>query len=76
MLKGQLYVFNKINDHKYTIIELLFQDDSGICMTDYQGQATPRLNPDKPAAPDALSKSITGQFSKGGFQKKIQSKKF
>ena len=75
MLKGQLYVFNKINDHKYTIIELLFQDDSGICMTDYQGQAAPRLNPAEPSAPDALSKSITSSFLKEAFQKKIPVKK-
>lgn len=75
MLKGQLYIFNKKNDHKYTIIELLFEDDSGICMTDYQKQATPRLNPDKPVAPDALSTSITPGFLKKVFQNKIPVKK-
>src|SRR4051812_43298520 len=54
MLRGQLFIFNKTNDHKNTIIELIFTDGSGLCLTDYQHQATPRLNPEKPAAPDAM----------------------
>lgn len=54
MLRGNLYKFKEKNIQKYTIIELLFDDDSGLAMTDFQGQATPTLNPEERDAPDAL----------------------
>lgn len=75
MLKGQLYIFDKKNDHKYTIIELIFGDGSGLCLTDFQKAATPKLNPEKPSAPDALSKMVTAKFLKEALQKKIPIKK-
>jgi formamidopyrimidine-DNA glycosylase len=75
MLKGQLYLFNKKNDHKYTIIEMIFDDQSGLCLTDFQRQATPKLNPDKPTAPDALSKTITAKFLTEILQKNVPVKK-
>src|SRR5690349_2267026 len=36
MLLRQLNLFEGKNDHKYAIIELLFDDETGIAMTDYQ----------------------------------------
>src|ERR1700710_2528812 len=45
MLRGQLFFFEKKNEHKYTIIELLFDDDSGLALTDFQGAANAHLNP-------------------------------
>lgn len=45
MLRGQLHLFKENNDKKFTIIELLFTDGYGLAMTDFQGQATPTLNP-------------------------------
>jgi formamidopyrimidine-DNA glycosylase len=59
MLHGQLHLFTKKNDQKHTIIELLFSDASGLALTDYQGIATPSLNPEENEAPDALSKKLT-----------------
>src|SRR5215218_1599768 len=41
MLRGKLHVFTKKNDQKNTIIELLFADDTGLALADYQGAATP-----------------------------------
>lgn len=64
MLKGQLHLYHKKHDEKYPIIELLFTDGTGLTMTDWQGQATPTLNPVPRAAPDALSKSVTYTFLK------------
>lgn len=54
MLRGNLYKFEEKNTQKYTIIELLFSEDSGLAMADFQGQATPTLNPEDRDAPDAL----------------------
>jgi len=64
MLKGKLNYFEKKNEHKYTIIELLFTDGTGLAMTDFQGQATPTLNPEPRAAPDALSADAGYKFLK------------
>lgn len=64
MLRGQMYLFEGKNDHKYTIIELLFDDDTGLAMTDFQGQATPTLNPEDRDAPDAMSDEVDYKFLK------------
>ncbi|MCW3108230.1 MAG: DNA-formamidopyrimidine glycosylase [Segetibacter sp.] len=64
MLNGNLYLFTKTNEHKNTIIELLFNDDTGLALTDYQGMATPTLNPEKRSSPDALSKEVDYNFLK------------
>jgi formamidopyrimidine-DNA glycosylase len=70
MLRGQLHLFEGKNDHKYTIIELLFDDDTGIAMADYQGQATPTLNPEERDTPDALSDEVNYSFLKDQLQSK------
>lgn len=70
MLRGQLYLFEGTNDHKYTIIELLFDDDTGLAMADYQGQATPTLDPEERDAPDALSEEVNYKFLQDALQKK------
>jgi len=54
MLHGQLFIFNKTNGHKFTIIELLFDDGTGLTLTDFQKAATPTLNPADNDTPDAL----------------------
>src|SRR3990170_4457845 len=35
MLKGKLHLFDTKNEEKYTIIELLFDDGTGLAMTDF-----------------------------------------
>ena len=70
MLKGQLYLFEGKNEQKYTIIELLFDDDTGLAMTDFQGQATPTLNPEERDTPDALSEEMNYKFLKEHLQTK------
>lgn len=68
MLNGNLYLFSKANEHKNTIIELLFNDETGLALTDFQGMATPTLNPGKRTAPDALSKEADYNFLKEKMQ--------
>jgi formamidopyrimidine-DNA glycosylase len=69
MLNGNLYLFDKTNDHKNTIIELLFADDSGLALTDYQGMAAVTLNPQEKTSPDALSKELNFTFLKEALSK-------
>ena len=64
MLKGQLYLYEKKNEHKRTIAELLFTDGIGLALDDYQGQATITLNPEISKTPDALSKETNLAFFK------------
>lgn len=64
MLRGGLHFFDGKNDKKFAIVELLFTDGSGLAMTDYQGQATPTLDPKPPAAEDALSEKVDFKFLK------------
>ncbi|MEP6610981.1 MAG: Fpg/Nei family DNA glycosylase [Mucilaginibacter sp.] len=54
MLHGQLQQFDKINSHKFTIVEMLFEGDKGLALTDFQKAATPTLDPEKLDTPDAL----------------------
>jgi formamidopyrimidine-DNA glycosylase len=68
MLHGKLEWFNKKNSHKFTVLELLFDDDTGLAVTDFQGQATPTLNPEMDEAPDALSKQVNAAFLKKQLQ--------
>jgi formamidopyrimidine-DNA glycosylase len=64
MLNGELHLFNGKNEKKNTIIELLFDDDTGLALTDYQRAATPTLNPEEKDAPDALSEEVDFDFLK------------
>jgi formamidopyrimidine-DNA glycosylase len=64
MLRGKLYLFEGTNEHKYTILELIFTDNTGLALTDFQGQATPTLNPHKKEAQDALSEAVDVNFLK------------
>jgi formamidopyrimidine-DNA glycosylase len=64
MLRGKLHIFQEKNDHRFTIIELLFSGGTGLAMADFQGQATPTLNPAPKQAPDALSKNVNYKFLK------------
>src|SRR3989337_4564753 len=64
MLRGKLYQFDEENSQKYTIIELLFTDNSGLAMADFQGQATPTFNPEARETPDALSDELNYGYLK------------
>jgi formamidopyrimidine-DNA glycosylase len=67
MLRGQLFFFEGEHDKKYPIIELAFADGSGLVMTDFQGQATPTLNPEEHDGVDAMSEEVDFAFLKKKF---------
>lgn len=69
MLHGKLFLFKDKNDNKYPIIELHFNDDTGLVLTDFQGIATPTLNPADKDAPDALSKDAGVEYLTARLQK-------
>lgn len=69
MLRGKLHAFEEKNTQKYTIIELLFSDNSGLALADFQGQATPTLNPEPRDAPDALSDDVDLAFLRSQLSK-------
>lgn len=69
MLHGQLFMFNKTNDNKFTIIEMLFDDGTGLALTDFQKAATPTLDPADNSTPDALD------FDSEYLEKKLSSTK-
>lgn len=62
MLHGKLYFFEKENTNKHTVTELLFEDGTGLALTDFQGAANPSLNPEEKEAPDALSAELTAAY--------------
>ena len=64
MLRGKFVAFDKKNSEKFTIVELTFDDGSGLALTDFQGQANITLNPEPRDAPDALSSRVNLAFLK------------
>jgi len=70
MLHGSLRLFENKNDHKFTILELIFESGSGLALTDFQRQATPALNPDDAKTGiDALSNKLDAKFLTGALSK-------
>lgn len=55
MLTGDLFLFEKKNEKKSTIVEFHFSDGSGIALTDRMRNANIRLNPEDKKGIDALS---------------------
>lgn len=64
MLHGKLFLFEGENANKYPILELQFTDGSGLVLTDFQKAATPTLNPEEKAAPDAMDESAGYKYLK------------
>jgi formamidopyrimidine-DNA glycosylase len=70
MLHGGLEISNDKNDKKHTIVELHFEKDKILVLTDYQGVANISLNPEVKDAPDALSEDVDYKFLKEKLSKK------
>lgn len=62
MLHGKFAQFEKTNEEKYPVFEILFEDGSGLAVTDFQKQAMVKLNPEEKNAPDALSSKVNKKF--------------
>ena len=54
MLTGDIFLFDKKNDRKSTIVELHFKDGSGMALTDRMRNAYIKLNPEDKKGIDAL----------------------
>jgi formamidopyrimidine-DNA glycosylase len=54
MLHGQLALLMDNYEQKYLIIALVFDDGTGLALSDFQGAATPTLDPEDNDTPDAL----------------------
>jgi formamidopyrimidine-DNA glycosylase len=58
MLTGDIFIFNKKNENKWTIVEFYFQDGSGLALTDRMRNANIKLNPENKEGIDALDKAL------------------
>ncbi|WP_245542534.1 DNA-formamidopyrimidine glycosylase family protein [Segetibacter koreensis] len=54
MLTGDIIAFNEKNEHKQTIVDFLFEDGTGIALTDFMKNAHVKLNPVDKDGVDAL----------------------
>ncbi|HEY9048716.1 MAG TPA: DNA-formamidopyrimidine glycosylase family protein [Ohtaekwangia sp.] len=70
MLKGRLYVVDKDEEPKYTILEVVFNDDTKLVLTDFQKAATVTLNPEPSDVPDAMSEEVNAAFLTALLKKK------
>ena len=62
MLKGKLVLFDNKNDAKNTLVEFLFDDGTGLALTDQLKQARIKLNPEESVVPDALSTKLNAKY--------------
>jgi len=69
MLNGEFHFFNDTNNYKNRVIELLFEDKTGLALTDWQQYANVKLNPEKPKVPDAFSKEFNKEYLEHGFKR-------
>lgn len=58
MLHGQFHTFDGDNTNKFSIVELHFKGAGGLALTDYQGAATPTLDPEERGVTDALDVDV------------------
>ncbi len=73
MLHGNLYLFEKNNENKFTITELYFKD-KGLALTDWQELANIKLNPEEKKGIDALSEELNYSYLKAVLQSKAKIK--
>lgn len=69
MLNGEFHTFNEVNSYKNKIIELLFDNKTGLVVTDWQKYANVKFNPEMPSVPDAYSKKFNREYLQNGFAK-------
>lgn len=74
MLHGNMYFFNTKNENKFTIVELYFENNKGLALTDWQELATITLNPEDKKGIDALSKELNYDYLKNILQSKAKIK--
>ena len=68
MLRGQLHVFQGEITSTRNVVELVFDDDSALALSDIMKSATVLLNPPDAPSPDALSSEVNAGFLKRKLQ--------
>ncbi|MBA2746738.1 MAG: Fpg/Nei family DNA glycosylase [Flavisolibacter sp.] len=58
MLTGDLFPFERKNEHKFSIVEFNFSDGTGMVLTDRMRNAHVKLNPEDKKGIDALDKAL------------------
>ena len=74
MLTGDIFIFDQVNEHHSTIVELYFAGGTGMALTDRMGNATIRLNPVDKAGVDAISAELNYAYLKKALARKAQIK--
>lgn len=62
MLTGDIFVFDKANAHKFTIVEMHFDDGTGIALTDRMRNANIKLNPVDKGGLDVFDKKFNLKY--------------
>lgn len=75
MLTGDIFVFERKNDHKFAIAELYFSGGKGLALTDRMRNANIKLDPEDKKGVDALSPQLNFKYLKKNFQRKTTVKK-
>jgi formamidopyrimidine-DNA glycosylase len=74
MLTGDLFLFEKKNDHHSPIVEIYFKDGSGLALSDRMKNANIRLDPVDKKGMDALDKRLNYAYLKKLLDRKAQIK--
>lgn len=70
MLTGDIFVFDKKNEHHSTIAELYFEGGTNLALTDRMRNANIWLDPIEKAGVDAISKELNFGYLKKALQRK------
>lgn len=70
MLHGNLYILKEDEEQKHRLVDIVFENDKVLAVTDFQKKANIKLNPEEKEAPDALSAQVNYKFLKGLLNKK------
>jgi formamidopyrimidine-DNA glycosylase len=75
MLTGDIFIFEKKNEHHSAIAEFYFEKGQGLVLTDRMKNANIKLDPVDKAGPDALSAELNFKYLKQALQRKTTIKK-
>ncbi len=75
MLTGDIFVFDKNNDRKSTIVELHFKGGTGLALTDRMRNAFIKLDPVDKEGVDAISPQLNFKYLKTALKRKTAIKK-
>jgi formamidopyrimidine-DNA glycosylase len=75
MLTGDIFKFEKKNDHHSTSAAMYFDDGTGLALTDRMRNANIKLDPVDKAGVDALSPELNFAYLKQAFKRKANIKK-